>query len=327
MSVNDIINELASRKEKTLNNLWKELKKNKVKPVSLQEKYENEVKEKKLQTGCLIDDLIGGGLEIESSMLLFGEFGSGKTQTCFTMAVLCPDIVVYIDTEGSFKASRIKEIAESRGLDYKKIFEKIILYQPTNWIEQMCILDQLPAPTDVDGKIGLIIVDSLTKRFRGVEFAGRQSLTIKQPLIREYIFALESLVKLYGSALIYTTQIYESPTSNPFLPNWTGQKAVGGASLLHQPDYVIFLRKGQGSVRIARLLDASWQPLCEKPFMISEKGIIDLPKTQKAEKLIEKTEKYGKKQTTILDDAKRKRIINEEVTEEEIEEEVTNGEI
>jgi len=306
-TLNDIINELVKRKEETLSDTWKELKKKrKLKPVDLEKKLEEEGHNDKLKTGTLIDDLIGGGLEVASSMLLFGEYGSGKTQTCFTMAVLCPDIVIYIDTEGSFKASRIKEICDARGLDYKKVFDKIKLFQPSNWIEQMYILQNLPSPADY-GKIGLIIVDSLTKLFRGVEFSGRQSLSIKQPLIREYILTLEEIARDYGSALIYTTQIYESPTANAFLPDWTGQKAVGGSSILHQADYVVFLRKGQGTSRIARLLDASWQPLRERPFRISAQGIEDLPQTEKAEKMKEKSLKYEENLEKVLEDPKRKK--------------------
>jgi len=172
---------------------------------------------------------------------------------------------------------------------------KIHLFKPETWLEQMVILNNLPSPTDVNGKIGLIILDSLSKKFRGIEFAGRGRLYVKQPLIRECIFKLEKIAHEYGAALIYTTQIYQSPTANPFLPEWSGQKAVGGASIEHQPDYVVFLRKATGNVRIARLMDASWQPQRERPFRITEKGIEELPEGEKAIKLIQKTEKFEEK--------------------------------
>ena len=314
-TVREIIAELVKGKEKILTDSYDKVKAlKKIKSVDVGEKYESELKEEKLQTGTLIDALIGGGLEAGSSMVLYGEYGSGKTQTCITMAVLCPTVVIYIDTEGSFRASRIKQICDERGLDYKAVFAKIKLFQPSNWIEQMYILDSLPSPIDV-GKIGLIIVDSLTKRFRGVEFSGRESLSTKQPLVREYMLRLEEISKTYGSGLIYTTQIYESPTANPFLPAWTGQKPVGGASLLHQPDYVVFLRKSRGTVRIARLIDASWRPLRERPFMITVKGIENLPETKKSETLVEKLEKYEGKQTAVLNDPKKKKKV---VTEGEL---------
>ncbi|MGC1929745.1 MAG: hypothetical protein WA667_12270 [Candidatus Nitrosopolaris sp.] len=35
--------------------------------------------------------------------------------------------VIYIDTEGGFRPERIKAIAKARGLDYKKILQKILI--------------------------------------------------------------------------------------------------------------------------------------------------------------------------------------------------------
>lgn len=305
-SLHEILQELAAKKGEQLSKTYEALKKVKeFESISLEEKLVNEEAEAKLQTGTLIDDIIGGGLEIGSSMLLFGEFGAGKTQTCFTMAVKCPNVVIYIDPEDTFKAKRIKEICDARGLDYRKVFAKIHLFQPKNWLEQMMLLYKLPSPSDVGGKIGLIIVDSLTKLFRGVEFSGRQSLSVKQPLIREYMLKLKEIARIYQCALIFTTQVYKKPQANSWLPDWTAIQAVGGDSILHQADYIVFFRKASGNVRIARLLDSSWNKLAERPLRITVKGIEDIPKTEKAEKLIERTEKFEEKQATPLGKEKK----------------------
>jgi len=116
--------------------------------------------------------MIGGGLGEGESMLLYGEFGAGKTQTCFTMSVMSPEKVVYIDTEGSFRVQRIIEICEARGMDTERVLDKIILFQPTNWVEILELLVNFPKYVK-ETDIGLIIMDSLTKRIRGIEFAGR----------------------------------------------------------------------------------------------------------------------------------------------------------
>jgi DNA repair protein RadA len=303
--IEDIISELADAKERKLIEFWKQAKDKKIEPVDPFKALAREQGQTKLKTGTLIDDMIGGGLETGSSMLLYGEFGSGKSETCFTMAVLCPDIVIYIDTEGSFKWSRIQEMCEKRGLDYKEVFKKIKLFQPANWIEQMMLLTQLPSPAE-EGKIGLIIIDSLTKLFRGLEFAGRQELQVKQPQIREQMITLTEIAKAYECAIIFTTQIYESPNANAFLPDWATQEAVGGASLKHQASYVMFLRRAQGNVRIARLVDADWQPLAEKPYQITVKGIDVLQDTETAKKVLEKASEYEKNQTDPLRDKKER---------------------
>jgi len=72
------------------------------------------------------------------------------------------------------------------------------------------------------------------------------------------------MIRLYNSAFIFTTQIYENQDQTLFSTADSQQKAVGGASILHQGDSVVFLRRGQGNIRIARLMDSSFQPLRER---------------------------------------------------------------
>lgn len=295
-----IIAELRSKKIVDLADDFELLKANTPLPtIDLFKKLEQEENEIKIETGTLVDGLIGGGLSPATSMLIYGEYGSGKSQTCYTMCVECPHAVVVIDAENSFRAQRIKQIAETRGKDFKEVFKKITLKQPQNWVQQLRCLWSIPTPPEVPtGKIGLIIVDSLTKRFRGIEFAGRQSLYIKQPLIREFSFKIDRIVKAYQAGLIITTQVYEDPNVVSFLAEWTKFKAVGGSSLLHQPDFVLFLRRVKGqNVRIARMMDSSWQPLRECPFVITERGIDDLPENAKArDALLKRAADFEKKQ-------------------------------
>ena len=313
--IRGIIGELADKKGEKIIEFYKQTKSKQFKPVDPFKAYEKEQGQVKLKTGTLMDEMVGGGFEAGASMLLFGEYGSGKTETCFTTAVLCPDIVIYIDCEGSFKWSRIKEMCDNRNLDYKIVFEKIKLFQPQNWVELLMVMNQLPSPSDV-GKIGLIIIDSLTKLFRGIEFAGRQELQVKQPPIRELMITGTEIAKVFECVLIFTTQIYESPNANAFMPEWASFHAVGGASIEHQASYVMFLRRGAGNVRIARLTDSDWKPLSERPYIITVKGIEDLPDTKAAQELVEKTEKYEKNQSESLRD-KKKRGDKETSTEEE----------
>lgn len=306
--IEDIIGELADLKEKKLLQWYKDHKENKIRPIDPFAAYEAELKEVKLKTGTLIDEMVGGGFEAGSSMLMFGEYGSGKTETCFTIAVLCPDTVIFIDCEGSFKWSRIKEMCDERKIDYKPVFSKIKLFKPSNWVELMMTLAQLPSPADDGiGKIGVLIIDSLTKLFRGIEFAGRQELQVKQPPIRELMITGTEIAKAYECALIFTTQIYESPNANAFMPKWANFRAVGGASIEHQASYVMFLRRAQGNVRIARLTDSDWKPLTERPYLITIKGIEDIPDTKTAQKVLEKAVAYEKEMAEKLKDSEKKK--------------------
>lgn len=318
-NLNKIVEELRRCKILTLEPELKALKAKKPLPtLDLFKKLESEKTEIKIQTGTLLDGLIGGGLPPKTSMLLYGEYGSGKSQTGYTMCAECPYAVELIDAENSFRAERLKQICDARGKDYKEVFEKTIVKQPQNWIQQMRVLYSLPPPSDVPtGKVGLIILDSLTKRFRGVEFAGRQALYIKQPLIREFSFRLEEIIKVYKAALIITTQVYEDVNATSFLAEWTKFKAVGGSSLLHQPDFVIFLRRAKGkNIRIARMMDSSWRPLRECPFVITERGIDNLPEDAKARKaLLDKAAKFEANQKQEALKAKEKKEKKESKSE------------
>lgn len=63
-----------------------------------------------------LDKLLGGGIETGSITEIFGEFRTGKTQLCHTLAVTCQLPIsqgggegkcLYIDTEGTFRPERL----------------------------------------------------------------------------------------------------------------------------------------------------------------------------------------------------------------------------
>ena len=76
----------------------------------------------KLTTGSQeLDKILGGGMETGSMTELFGEFRTGKTQLCHTLAVTCQlpmdqgggeGKALYIDTEGTFRPERLLAVAD-----------------------------------------------------------------------------------------------------------------------------------------------------------------------------------------------------------------------
>lgn len=314
----DVIQEIKEELVKKKSNLFKEYlekmnSKQGLEPIPLAELEKQEKSEFKVKTGTLIDEIIDGGIPENKSLMLYGEFRSGKTQTCLTMAVLCPNRVIYIDTEKSLRISRLKEICDARKLDWEKVRDKIVYFRPKDWIEQMLVIYKIPAPSDSDGKVDLIICDSISRHFRGIEFQGRETLQIKNGLQREFVFALERVAELHKAALVYTTQIYDTPNVNPWSSLVDTQKPIGGHSIEHQPDFILFFRVGKGNIRVVQMVDSSYTPLAERAFVITEAGIEDLPEDAEARKALEeRAEKFSEKQAQEEIKKKSKKVDEEE---------------
>ena len=81
-----------------------------------------------------LNELLGGkGVESKSVTEAFGAYGSGKTQLGSTLAVNVQLPIdkggangkcVFIDTEGTFRPARIKQIAEGLGANPEKVFKE-----------------------------------------------------------------------------------------------------------------------------------------------------------------------------------------------------------
>ena len=73
-------------------------------------------------------------METGSLTELYGEFRTGKTQLCHTLAVICQLPVeqgggegkaLYIDTEGTFRPERLAQISQRFGLDANEVMDNI----------------------------------------------------------------------------------------------------------------------------------------------------------------------------------------------------------
>jgi RecA/RadA recombinase len=296
--------------------------KKKLEPVNNDEEESREESSILIKTNTVIDEIIGGGIPEGKSALLYGEFGSGKTQTAFTATALCKGLVIYIDPEDSFSFKRLKEICSERKIDYQEVKKRIILFKPMDWVQQMVILNSIGSPADYDRlygmKVDLIICDSLSNFFRGVEFQGRNTLPLKTGFLREYLVDLKKIAKQHRAALIVTSQVSEEPVAGAYISKADTQHPIGGHSIEHQPDFVLFFRKGSGNVRVVRMIDSSHKPLAERAFVINSKGIDDLPPESKAGKLYEKGEEkfeLKQQQETIMPKAKGEKEEAEESEE------------
>src|SRR3989338_2483661 len=120
--------------------------------------------EEKISTGNEpLDELLNGGYETDAITTIYGPAGVGKTNLSLTAAANMArqgKKVIFIDTEGGFSITRLKQIAS----DHKKIMEKILFLRPTSFSEQCKDFETLKSI--INQKIGLIIVDTITMLYR-----------------------------------------------------------------------------------------------------------------------------------------------------------------
>jgi DNA repair protein RadA len=227
-----------------------------------------------------LDALLGGrGIQSRAVTEAFGAYGSGKTQLGLMLSVnvqLPPDRggangkSVFIDTEGTFRPSRIKQIAEGLGANPEKVLKNIFVARAFNSDHQILLLDKISEMIKNGEPIKLIVVDSLTAHFRA-EFSGRGQLADRQQKLNKYLHALMKLAEQHNLAVYVTNQVMANPAQMFGDPT----VAIGGHIVGHASTYRIYLRKGKKDSRVAKLIDSPDLPDNEVVFFVTEKGIID----------------------------------------------------
>ena len=276
-----IIQEASGLGEKTTEKLIKSsMEKLNIGFKSAEDVWEHRKNIARITTGSQeLDDSLGGGVETGSLIEFFGEFRTGKTQI---MHQLCVNVqlpkengglegrALYIDTEGTFRPERIIQMAEGLDLDHKKVLKNIIFGRAYNSDHQVLLIKEATNLIK-ENDVKLIVVDSLIGHFRS-EYIGRGTLATRQQTINSHLHDLLRLCDIYPDlAIVVTNQVQAKPDvfyGNPL-------QAAGGNVVAHGSTIRIYLRKGKGEQRIAKVVDAPHLPEGEAIFSITENGISD----------------------------------------------------
>lgn len=227
-----------------------------------------------------LDSLLGGrGVESRSITEAFGAYGSGKTQLGLTLAVNVQFPLemggangkcVFMDTEGTFRPSRIKQIAEKLGTNPDKVLKNIFVARAFNSDHQILLLDKVAEMIKNGEPIKLLIVDSLTAHFRA-EFSGRGQLADRQQKLNRYIHNLMKIAETYNLAVYVTNQVMANPAQMFGDPT----TAIGGHIVGHASTYRMYLRRGKAGSRVAKLIDSPNLPDNEIIFNVTDAGVVD----------------------------------------------------
>ena len=227
-----------------------------------------------------LNNLLGGkGVESKSITEAFGAYGSGKTQLGLTLAVNVQlpsekggvnGKCVFIDTEGTFRPQRIKQIAEAMQLNPEKVLKNIFVARAFNSDHQILLLEKVSEMIKNGEPIKLMIIDSLTAHFRA-EFAGRGQLADRQQKLNRYLHDLMKLAETHNLAVYVTNQVMANPAQMFGDPT----TAIGGNIVGHASTYRLYFRRGKQGSRVAKLIDSPNLPDNEAIYYVTDAGVVD----------------------------------------------------
>ena len=181
-------------------------------------------------------------------------------------------VVVYIDTENTFRPERIKQLAEGIGLDSDEALARIMVAKAYNSDHQMLLSEKVESLISEQGKeVKLVVVDSLTSHFRA-EYIGRGTLAERQQKLNRHMHQLSKIANSHNICVYVTNQVMARP--DQFFGDPTA--SIGGHIVAHASTFRIYLRKGKKGSRVAKLVDAPNIADGEVCFEVQEDGLRDI---------------------------------------------------
>ncbi|KAK9460302.1 Rad51-domain-containing protein [Lipomyces oligophaga] len=229
-----------------------------------------------------LDTLLVGGVETGSITEIFGEFRTGKSQLCHTLAVTCQLPIdmgggegkcLYIDTEGTFRPVRLLSIAQRFGLNGQEVLDNVAYARAYNADHQLQLLNQA-ASLMANSRFSLLVVDSIMALYR-TDFSGRGELAARQMHVAKFLRTLQRLADEFGIAVVITNQVVSQVDGQSNMYNPDPKKPIGGHILAHSSTTRLSLKKGRGEQRVCKVYDSPCLPEADCVFAIYENGIGD----------------------------------------------------
>lgn len=229
-----------------------------------------------------LDRLLGGGIETGSITEIFGEFRTGKSQLCHTLAVNCQLPIdmgggegkcLYIDTESTFRPERLIAVAERYKIAGDSVLENVAVARAYNTDHQTNLLIEASAMM-IESRYSLLIIDSATALYR-TDYNGRGELSARQIHLGRFLRMLLRLADEHGIAVVITNQVVAQVDGAASMFGGDQKKPIGGHILAHSSTTRLYLRKGRGETRICKIYDSPCLPESEAMFAINADGIGD----------------------------------------------------
>ncbi|MEM1525261.1 MAG: ATPase domain-containing protein [Nitrososphaerales archaeon] len=232
-----------------------------------------------------LDQILGGGICTDSTMLISGEFGSGKTQLCLTSCVNAIGkgyYVAWIETEpDSIDINRLNEIASSRNVNnVLNNFFIIPASEISDPRDQYLAYEKVIRKFDSEQlPLKVFVVDSFMAKFRST-FLGRETYTERAQELMDHIGKLQEIASKFSCAVLATTPVMGVPDMSLQLEAKVhfgiDKRPYGGDALLHSFSKVLILQHKATDKWSATLVDSSYLPRATAEFTITKAGIVDV---------------------------------------------------
>ena len=222
-----------------------------------------------------LNTLLRGGLRLGEVTEAYGAFNTGKSQLAFTLCVnlwkFNPSYgTLFIDTEDTFRSSRIVEICRARKADEREVLDSIKLVRVKSAKQQIGVFDKLDRIFESQPNVRLVVIDSLIAHLRA-QYLGRAQLAKRQQILANMLHQLGQAVAKHKIGVYLTNQVGTDP--NRLLGDPTF--ALGGNVLAHFSQTRLYFRNGRKGLKVAKLTDSSCLPTGEAVFTIKTEGISD----------------------------------------------------
>lgn len=228
------------------------------------------------------DNLMKGGIGVEYLTEAYGLSSSGKTQLAFQLcanAQLPKDKggaengnqVIFIDVEETFRADRIRTMAEANGQDPDEVLSNIHVTRPTDLSDQELAISEA-RQLDLD-QVALIVIDSMVGHVRS-EFEGREEYGERADRLGNMLAELGKMASSetgHEIAVFYTNQAGKDPAVQYGDPVY----AYGPSTMEHQSSFRLRLDSRGSKGYNAELVDSPNIPPGDIYFDIFPEGIRD----------------------------------------------------
>lgn len=126
-----------------------------------------------------------------------------------------------------------------------------------------------------EGTYGVLVVDSATALYR-TDYSGRGELSARQMHLAKFLRSLQRIADEFGVAVVITNQVVAQVDGGMSAFAGEQKKPIGGNIIAHASTTRLYLKKGRGTSRIAKVYDSPCLPEAEAQFAITEQGVADV---------------------------------------------------